>query len=795
VAKLNEQSGMRRWVAVAALALTAAAGAAVADPPARVARLAYVDGTVSFSPAGDDEWVRAVPNRPLVAGDRLWTDRDGRAELQMANKSLRLGAFTSVALLNVDDRIEQIELTQGVLHLSVRRLSDGETIEIDTPNFAFSVTGPGVYRFEVDPGDQSSLLVVRRGEGEVYGDRNAYVIVAGQAFRYWGTDLRDQEYLQPPAIDEFESWAASRDRRYANLASARYVAPGMIGYEDLDAHGTWRVVGDYGNVWIPRDVPAGWAPYRNGHWSWIDPWGWTWIDDAPWGFAPFHYGRWVDVGNRWGWVPGPSRVRPVYAPALVAFVGGGGWSVSVSSGPAIGWFPLAPGEVYRPAYAVSRDYFTRVNVANTVINNTYVTNVYNNRDAPHARYAHLRRPAAITAVPQAAFAQAQPVQRARLSVAPEVMNKAEVLPLAKIAPERVSVRGSAPAARARPPAAAVDKPVVAKAPPPPAPLPLATKLPMLSATPGQPLDRPPRGAGIPARAGQGAQAPAAGSDAPQRHVRVVETPPPKPAPTASSAGRGNAADRAAGEAPRAAGPSRQGAMMRRAEPVDPAPPVFSVPPTNGGGSRGAPREREAAPPATPPGAAAPEVAAPAPPWRGVGRRGAEGEAAAPPGRLERGSAPAAQAPLQRAPEGPRAPTAQMPPSQAPDVAPSQGGPRFDSRPPPGQGGSSRSQENRDSPAAEKPPGPRQARAPAADQQGPLQRPAADQQGPLQRPAAAPQPPSPATRTQPAAQPQSPPQAAPPQEQPQPSAAPPRDERGKGKGKGSDKRDERDDRKP
>ena len=60
-------------------------------------------------------------------------------------------------------------------------------------------------------------------------------------------------------------------------------------------------------VWYPNVYP-GWAPYREGHWAWVEPWGWTWVDDAPWGFAPFHYGRWVNVGGRWGWVPGPVAV-------------------------------------------------------------------------------------------------------------------------------------------------------------------------------------------------------------------------------------------------------------------------------------------------------------------------------------------------------------------------------------------------------------------------------------------------------------------------------------------------------
>ena len=134
----------------------------------------------------------------------------------------------------------------------------------------------------------------------------------------------------------------------------------------------------YGYAWYPR-VAAGWAPYRNGHWAWIDPWGWTWVDDAPWGFAPFHYGRWAFLRGGWGWIPSRDRTRHVYAPALVAFVGGNGLSRSVGPGPEVGWLPLGPGEVYAPAYHVSPTYFSQVNVTNTRINNSVnITNVYNN---------------------------------------------------------------------------------------------------------------------------------------------------------------------------------------------------------------------------------------------------------------------------------------------------------------------------------------------------------------------------------------------------------------------------------
>ena len=126
----------------------------------------------------------------------------------------------------------------------------------------------------------------------------------------------------------------------------------MVGYQDLDGNGNWRVDANYGNVWFPNRVAAGWAPYRDGHWAWIDPWGWTWVDDAPWGFAVSHYGRWANLGNRWAWVPGPSRSTAYYAPALVVFVGGDNFRLTLSSGSVggVAWFPLAPREVYRPAY-------------------------------------------------------------------------------------------------------------------------------------------------------------------------------------------------------------------------------------------------------------------------------------------------------------------------------------------------------------------------------------------------------------------------------------------------------------
>src|SRR6478735_876459 len=119
--------GPIRRIASAALALVLATFAclASADPPTRVRRLSYVGGAVSFAPAGSDDWVAARLNRPLVQGDRLWADRDGRGELALGNALLWVGADTALNVLNLDERVTQVEVSQGDVTLFVRRLASG----------------------------------------------------------------------------------------------------------------------------------------------------------------------------------------------------------------------------------------------------------------------------------------------------------------------------------------------------------------------------------------------------------------------------------------------------------------------------------------------------------------------------------------------------------------------------------------------------------------------------------------------------------------------------------------------
>ena len=445
------------------------------DPPGRVARLNYTAGAVTTEPAGATDWSYAQINRPLTTGDQLWNDQNARSELHIGSTAVRLGQSTSLDILNLDDNSAQLKVAQGTLSARVRELAPGSTYEIDTPNVALGLNGPGDYRVDVAPDGSSTTVTVRSGSATVYGDSGQVPVAAGQQIRFAGTNLQQVADNGAPGLDGFDQWAASRDAAEDRSVSARYVSRDIPGYQDLDANGTWRSSPQYGEVWVPRATPAGWAPYHDGHWVWQAPWGWTWVDDAPWGFAPYHYGRWAYVDDSWAWVPGPVVVSepPVYAPALVAFVGGGGggvdWGVSLAIGGAVAagvaWFPLGPGEPWHPHWGDhdhwSPGYYNRVN--NTTVVNNYNRNVTNvNVTNIHNTYINYRAPGGVTAVPATAFVHGQSVGRFAQKVDPQQWRNARINPGGPgIAPVKESFGPGLRNANYRPPAGAMARPVVA----------------------------------------------------------------------------------------------------------------------------------------------------------------------------------------------------------------------------------------------------------------------------------------------------------------------------------------------
>jgi hypothetical protein len=480
------------------------------DPPIRVARLNFIQGSVSFQPAGTEDWIEAGPNRPLTTGDQLWTDEGSRGELHLGSTAIRVSEQTGISFLNVADQAVQIQVAEGTADIRILHMWENEVYEIDTANVAFTISRPGEYRVDVDPDGTETLITVRNGAGEVTAGGQAYDVSGGQQYAFEGTDQMNYSADSLPDPDDFDGWCTDRDHREDNAMSARYISREVIGYEDLDTYGTWRTDPTYGPVWVPTGVAVDWAPYHTGHWAFVGPWGWTWVDDAPWGFAPFHYGRWAYVGGGWGWVPGPVAVvgvggvavavgggwgvRPVYAPALVGFVGGGGFSASIEIGggvAGVAWIPLGPRDVWVPGYHTSAAYMTNVNVTSTtIVNRTQITNVYNTTiinnnttTVTKITYSNQAAPGAVTAVSQKAFQGGQPVAAASVKVSAEVVSSPKVVSAKPVAPTAESVRGPArpAAASARPPASLASHPVVTKMTPSPKAIPVGHSAPLTPA--------------------------------------------------------------------------------------------------------------------------------------------------------------------------------------------------------------------------------------------------------------------------------------------------------------------------
>ena len=398
----------------AALAIAAmiAMNFAYADPPGRVARLSLTEGQVSFAPArseSNDNWSAAQINWPITGGNRLYDDDNARAELQIGASSLRLDEKTAVDFTRLDDERVEAHIARGTVHVTLRNWDNSDPFVITTPTLSVTLSGNGRYRIEVDDDGETATVTVRQGEAQVVNGNSRFNLIAPQRAEISGSDGGDVSIARSDAEDDFDRWAADRDRRQEVTTSSRYVAPSTPGLYELDQYGQWLEVPDYGYVWTPKNVAADWAPYRNGHWAWVDPWGWTWIDDAPWGYVPSHYGRWVFVDSYWAWAPGRVIARPFYAPALVTFISGPGFSVSINAGHPCGWVPLAPYEAYYPYHHSSDRYVRSINVPH--VRHDYVIDRNHRGD-----YRNRQHPGGVTIVDPRVVIGGLPVPRGILPI-------------------------------------------------------------------------------------------------------------------------------------------------------------------------------------------------------------------------------------------------------------------------------------------------------------------------------------------------------------------------------------------
>jgi hypothetical protein len=369
-------------------------------PPGRVGKIGLVSGPVVHTDLRTGEMLAAVLNWPITSGNRLSTSATGRVEVRIGSLAIRLDGDTEVDFSRVDDEVIQIALQRGSVALRARNREILPEIDFVTPRDRITLDDVGRYRIDVDRTEGLTAVTAWVGAARVTTAAATFVVRSSQRVEVGGVPPRF--VVVAPAADTFDDWVARRDRRDDALVSTRFVSPETTGVEVLDHHGTWRVVPRYGTVWFPAAVPVGWVPFRHGRWAHIAPWGWTWIDDMPWGFAPFHYGRWALVGGVWGWVPGAWVARPVFAPALVGWFAAPGVGVSVTIG-SVGWFPLAPFEVYVPPYHFNRRHITLLNIGHV-------------RDFDYRRvgrppvFTH-QRPHAATWVPNDAVLRSEPIKR------------------------------------------------------------------------------------------------------------------------------------------------------------------------------------------------------------------------------------------------------------------------------------------------------------------------------------------------------------------------------------------------
>jgi hypothetical protein len=427
----------RPVASIVLLALACLSASAFADPSGRVGRISATQGPVTFRDTTTGNTDPATLNWPITSNNNLITDSGARAEFRVGSAAIRLDSNTDLEIVELDDTHFRLRLNRGSVTLHIRNAELARDIELATPQGHVLFAEPSNVRVDARYDTPVTTVNVYSGTVSFDGDNGRFTMPAGRRAEIAGGEPRLTDLRSANAGDDFDVWSSSRDRQDDRSVSVRYLSEETTGYEELDTHGAWRDTSQYGPVWSPRVVPAGWAPYRDGRWIWIAPWGWTWVDNAPWGYAPSHYGRWVWLDQRWCWTPGQRAARPVWAPALVGWVGGGNVQVRFSNGPApaVGWFPLAPRETYVPAYRVSPTYVQQ-------INNTYIINgrVDNHRDHDHDRdgrqqvYQNRYVNGALTVMPHDQFSASKTVLVKPSQLNPDQAGLLRTAPISAVTP-------------------------------------------------------------------------------------------------------------------------------------------------------------------------------------------------------------------------------------------------------------------------------------------------------------------------------------------------------------------------
>ncbi len=329
----------------------------------RVARISFVQGDVQIKRADSQDWEVVVTNLPIVEGDEIATDADGRFEIQFNSYThLRVAQNAHVKILRLKDEGIAISVPLGTVTLRTTDFDSGRSyFEIDAPKTTISVQRAGMYRIESGVPDSLEvfLTATEGGAARVYSSDAGFTIKNGRRAKIFIAGNQTGEWETADAsrfTDEFDQWSSDRDtiiaQRLRDAHYDRYYDRDIYGAEDLNDYGEWIHTRSYGYVWRPYrnsiSQYSDWSPYRYGHWRWVPPYGWTWVNDEPWGWATYHHGRWVWDNGTWLWSPyGYYRNRRSWwHPALVVVRAIGG---------SICWYPLP----YRYGYYNYNSHYPR----------------------------------------------------------------------------------------------------------------------------------------------------------------------------------------------------------------------------------------------------------------------------------------------------------------------------------------------------------------------------------------------------------------------------------------------------
>jgi len=422
-----------------------AAGQPDTNPPAIAGSLADMAGSVSFHASGETQWSPATLNYPVTNGEGFWTEPQASATIDVADDKVVLDESTEFDVATLDQNQFVATEAQGAIFIQLATVQQGQTLTVNTPRGSVQISQAGQYEIVAGDTNDPTTITAVTGAAHITGTNLSLDVGPNQTATITGADTL-QGSVGPTQMDAFLKAQLQQATTSQASANVPQDCRAMTGGAQLASYGSFTQTAQYGQVWYPSNVPSTWAPYRDGHWAYVAPWGWTWVDNARWGFAPFHYGRWAQIDGRWGWLPSGGApyvagTYPVYSPALVAFVGvgaaalgfgGGAWD---AGGYAPAWIPLGPREPYYPWYHFREGYFAHINgfygVPRTIIDrgpayynsvNFRQTNIFiNRRSATVIPAAAFARGQAVMAVgrplPEHALAEARPLA-GRLPVRP-----------------------------------------------------------------------------------------------------------------------------------------------------------------------------------------------------------------------------------------------------------------------------------------------------------------------------------------------------------------------------------------